>query len=303
MKYAFQICTAMICTFGRLCGNDSPHWHLDSTDMGWKDEFLAMKYFHNSELQRQWAWHLLGSNKIIGNEQILDFGCGDGKISAEISHFVPLGHVTGVDVSPSMIAFAKRCFPTTHYPNVTFNTAKDIDFTNESVLKKYDLICSFCVFHLVANPVQVLNNLRLQLADNGKLLLVIPCGNNPAFFQAAHETFEKYKLTAPWNTANTNTNGITMRTRDGCITCLEAAGLVSISIKLIHTPTAFFNKQELVEWMMGTVTPNWQIPLEKADSFFNDLIDRMAELDDDVIHPSGAYYMKLSRFEVAAVSK
>ena len=73
-----------------------------------------------------------------------------------------------------------------------------------------------------------------------------------------------------------------------------------ISIVPLHTPTAFFNKQELVDWMIGTTTANWNIPIEKADAFFSDVVDRMAELDDDVIGESGVYHMKLSRIEVIA---
>ena len=51
---------------------------------------------------------------------------------------------------------------------------------------------------------------------------------------------------------------------------------------------------------MGTMTANWQIPLEIADSFFNALVDRMVELDPDIVDASGSYNMKLSRLEVMA---
>lgn len=83
--------------------------------------------------------------------------------------------------------------------------------------------------------------------------------------------------------------------------CLVTVGLKPVSVIPLHTSTAFFNKQELVEWMIGTVTANWQVPLEKADAFFNDLVDRMAELDSDVIDKSGAYNMHSSRLEVIAI--
>ena len=300
MKYLFQILACVICVSGAVSAEDSPNWHLEGANEGWKDEFLVLKYFHNSELQRQWAWHLLSRYPFKGDEHILDFGCGDGKITAEVAHFVPQGHILGVDLSPFMISFANRCFPSVHYPNVTFEQMTDVDFADEDSGKKFDLIYSFCVFHLVPNPIQILDNLRMRLSPKGKLLLVVPAGNNPAFFQAANETFDKYKLPVPWSSKDRGTNTITMRTQEDCIHCLLTAGLEPLSVITLHTPTAFFNKQELVEWMIGTVAANWQLPLEKADAFFNDLVDRMAELDEAVIDKSGAYHMKLSRLEVIA---
>lgn len=300
MQYRSKLLACAICLLSTLWSSPSPHWQVDGTNEGWKDEFLALKYFHHSELQRQWAWHLLGSYRFLGNENILDFGCGDGKITAEVAHFVSQGSIVGVDLSPSMITLASRCFPAKYYPNVSFRPTLDSDFSDASNNEKYDLIYSFCVFHVVPNPVQVLANLRERLADNGKLLLVIPAGNNPAFFQAANETFEKYNLKAPWATKGPSVSSASMRTQEGCIECLAAAGLNPISIANLHTPTAFFNKQELVEWMIGTVTANWQIPLENVDAFFNTVIERMAELDGTVLDPSGAYNMKLSRIEIVA---
>jgi len=300
MKHRLKILSFALCLFGTAWGADSPDWQLDGANEGWKDEVLVQKYFHNSELQRQWAWHLLGSHRFSGNERILDFGCGDGKITAELSGFIPQGSIVGVDLSTAMITFARRCFPPAHYPNVSYRQTLDVDFSDDSAGEKYDLIYSFSVFHIVANPVQVLSNLRERLANEGRVLLIVPAGNNPAFFQAANETFDKYELTPPWAGKVKGSKSLTMRTTEGCSACLVAAGLEPISIVPFHTPTAFFNRQELVEWMIGTVTANWKIPLEKAEAFFGDVIDRMAELDDDVIQESGAYYMKLSHLEVIA---
>jgi trans-aconitate methyltransferase len=137
-----------VCFSHVLLADGSPQWQIDGVNAGWKDECLALKYFHHSELQRQWAWHLLSGYRFKGDEQILDFGCGDGKIAAEVSHFIPQGHITGVDSSSSMIALAKRCFPSVYYPNVAFEQTGNASF-NDAEKNTYDLIFSFCVFHRV----------------------------------------------------------------------------------------------------------------------------------------------------------
>jgi len=41
-----------------------------------------------------------------GDERVLDVGCGDGKVTAEVAARVPRGSVLGVDPSRDMIAFA-----------------------------------------------------------------------------------------------------------------------------------------------------------------------------------------------------
>jgi trans-aconitate 2-methyltransferase len=287
----------LLCTIGSVSASDSPSWQISGTNEGWNDDALVLKYFHNSELQRQWGWHLLRTYRFNGNENVLDFGCGDGKITAEVSHFVPQGRLLGIDVSKTMINFASRCFPASYYPNLTF---EHTDLSEEISTEEYDLIYSLCVFHLVPNPIQLLKSLQQRLKDNGQLLLVIPAGNSPAFFQAADETFDKYHLPKPWLSRVRGNNHVTMRTQEGCLNCLAKADLEPISVVAYDTPTAFYNKQDLVDWMIGTVTANWHVPLEVADPFFHDLIDRMTELDSTVVNTSGAYHMKLSRIEVIA---
>ena len=71
----------------------------------------AADYAANSGVQQTWARELIARLKLRGDEHILDVGCGDGKVTAEIARAVPRGGVTGVDASAEMIAFAQKAFP------------------------------------------------------------------------------------------------------------------------------------------------------------------------------------------------
>ena len=42
-------------------------------------------YSSNSSAQKNWGFELLAKLNFKGNERVLDVGCGDGKLSAEIS--------------------------------------------------------------------------------------------------------------------------------------------------------------------------------------------------------------------------
>jgi trans-aconitate methyltransferase len=81
----------------------------------------AADYAANSAAQQIWARELIAQLHLRGDERILDVGCGDGKVTAELARALPKGSVTGIDVSPEMIAFALKTFPAKRNPNLEFH--------------------------------------------------------------------------------------------------------------------------------------------------------------------------------------
>ena len=63
-------------------------------------------YAKNSDAQLKWARSLLKSVDLQKYKSILDVGCGDGKITAELVDTLPQSKVVGVDSSHEMIAYA-----------------------------------------------------------------------------------------------------------------------------------------------------------------------------------------------------
>ena len=80
----------------------------------------AADYAANSAAQQTWARELIAQLSLRGDEHILDVGCGDGKVTAEIARAVPTGSVTGIDASPEMIRFARKTFPPRQISNLKF---------------------------------------------------------------------------------------------------------------------------------------------------------------------------------------
>ncbi len=281
---------------------DAPQWELSDPDKGWGDDDLVLEYFHNSELQRQWAWELVGLYPLKGDERVLDFGCGDGKITAQLSHHLPQGEIVGVDLSEKMISFAKRSFPNKYYPFLSFLSSNDVNFEIASLepTKKFDKIYSFFVFHLVPGPQEIFRNLRTQIADEGELVLVIPKGGNKPFFEAATRTFEEYNLTPPWKKAKPAESKATMRSVEGIKEIVESSGWEISYLNEVQTPYAFINRDQLVHWMLGTVTANWDIPKSVAPDFFNRLVSHMVDIEPSILDENGVYYFHLSRVHVVA---
>jgi trans-aconitate methyltransferase len=90
----------------------------------------AADYAANSSAQQIWARELIAQLNLRGDERVLDIGCGDGKVTAGLARAVPKGSVTGIDVSPEMIRFARKTFPSGKHPNLEFQVmdAREIDF-------------------------------------------------------------------------------------------------------------------------------------------------------------------------------
>jgi trans-aconitate 2-methyltransferase len=56
-------------------------------------------YRLHSSQQQKWAREILARLELRGDERILDLGCGDGKVTAEVARRVPHGQVVGLDSS------------------------------------------------------------------------------------------------------------------------------------------------------------------------------------------------------------
>ena len=81
----------------------------------------ANDYEKNSKSQQLWAQELINKLNLKGDEEILDIGCGDGKITAEIASHLTSGNILGIDSSHEMIELAKKKYPDHIYKNVQFS--------------------------------------------------------------------------------------------------------------------------------------------------------------------------------------
>lgn len=80
----------------------------------------AIDYACNASAQYDWATELIEKLKLQGNQSLLDIGCGDGRISAELAKSLKKGSVVGIDASKEMIAVAKNHYPLSGYSNLSF---------------------------------------------------------------------------------------------------------------------------------------------------------------------------------------
>jgi len=131
----------------------------------------AAEYAAHSAVQQSWARELIARLKLRGDERVLDVGCGDGKVTAEIAQAVPRGSVVGIDASAEMIGFAKKTFPTRKFPKLGFRVmdARKIRFG-----RRFDLIFSNAALHWVDDHQAILCGMASLLKPGGRL--IVSCG-------------------------------------------------------------------------------------------------------------------------------
>jgi malonyl-CoA O-methyltransferase len=128
----------------------------------------AQRYDAVAQLQHRMGEQLLNS---ISNHQapanILDLGCGTGYHSVQLQRRFPQSQVTGVDISPGMLAYAQ-----TQYPDCTWlcSDAEQMDLATGS----QQLIFSNFALQWCDDLARLAAELHRVLAAEGQLYLVVP---------------------------------------------------------------------------------------------------------------------------------
>jgi trans-aconitate 2-methyltransferase len=155
-------------------------------------EWDAGEYVQRSGLQEAMAKEVLALLDLEGSERVLDVGCGDGRITAEIAARVPYGSVVGIDPSHAMIAFASSHFAPASRPNLRFEVAdaRHLPFQGE-----FDLIVSFNALHWVKEQDAALRSIRSAMkADGVAQLRLVPKGER----KSLEDVIEETRLSPKW---------------------------------------------------------------------------------------------------------
>ena len=143
----------------------------------------AADYAANSVVQQAWARELIAKLNLRDDEHILDIGCGDGKVTAEIARALPDGFVVGIDASPQMIAFAKKIFSAKKNPNLQFQICDARKISAKKFAVKFDVVFSNAALHWVDDHEKILRGAAAVLQSGGRL--VVSCGGKGN----AHDVF------------------------------------------------------------------------------------------------------------------
>lgn len=142
--------------------------------------------------QRSFTGEPVRGLNLTGAERVIDLGCGTGWLAAELAKRLPDGEVLGLDISPAMIAYARKLHGAA--TNCRFEVADARTFRVEHPV---DLIVSTAALHWIREQDRVLASCANGLRPGGRLIIEMGGHGN------AEELWECVKIVAAearWNT-------------------------------------------------------------------------------------------------------
>ena len=160
-------------------------------------EFQGDVYRRASTHQKEWGARIIGELDLHGDERILDLGCGDGTLTAQLADAAPEGSVLGVDAPVGMIETAR----TLERPNLAFRLMDvvEMDFEDE-----FDVVFSNATLHWVRDHGKALDAVYKALRSDGVLRIQFAASGNCAHFFAvtreviAQREFARYFEDFAW---------------------------------------------------------------------------------------------------------
>jgi trans-aconitate methyltransferase len=251
-------------------------------------------YEKSSSAQQRWAQELLSKISILGDERILDIGCGDGKITAKIALLVPRGSVNGLDNSVEMLSFARSRFPPLSWPNLAFQygDASELKYEDE-----FDLVLSFACLHWVQDHGPVLEGIKRSLKNGGKVLMQFGGRGNAATILEVVDGLISEKKWSGYFEGFRFPYGFYCP--DEYRTWLERAGLRALRVELVAKDMVQKGREGLISWFKTTWLPYIEkVPEDLRMDFICEVVDRYIR-----IHPlddEGNVHVGMVRLEVEA---
>jgi trans-aconitate methyltransferase len=252
----------------------------------WKAE----DYHNNSSAQQNGALELLKYVRLKGNEQILDVGCGDGKITAQISGMVAQGRVLGVDLSPEMILFAGKTFG--KFPNLSF-MVQDAQMLDYDAM--FDVVFSSFAIQWVPDQGAFFRGAYKSLKPSGCLALTVPLSISLPLEQTIREItglpeWENYFINF---TPKQKFNGKQVFSQQ-----LQMYGFMPVRLVEVPQEAVFSSRDGLERYILQWFSYLKQVPEELQGTFFKQIMDRYFELEP--LGKEGEAFLKFSRLDIVA---
>lgn len=244
----------------------------------------ASHYVKHSSLQNNLAKEIINAYRFNPSAYILDVGCGDGRITAELSTHVNQGKVLGIDASSSMIEFASRSFPKTKFNNLDFMQGM---IETVEIPYEFDLIVSFSCFHWLRDPKTAIHRLCSSLKQGGEMLILTYPKESPyyRYLETALKDYPEYfPLSAYHNMLSANAYK----------ELLIENHLEVLEFQQKNLIASYNDSEELKQYIKGWLNSYVPLPENLYDLFVEDVTK--AVLKDPTLHNSnkiGIPYMAL----------
>lgn len=242
------------------------------TAQQWQGDY----YDENSMPQYQAAMAYVKNLDLSKFSNILDIGCGSGKITEVIALKAPSAQVEGIDASESMIKTAREKYR--GVGNLRFETrnAEKLDYP-----EKFDFIFSSACLHWVKDKEAAFNGIAKALKPGGLLLVTATA---KAFNHPLVRAFLALKSSEPWSSLLKHVDPTSQQfplEKYETEKLLRGAGLEPLEIHEVMQPLCFNSKKALGAWLLGWLGGLSSIasfPQDKQQLFIDALVEEYARL-------------------------
>ncbi|NEP60398.1 MAG: methyltransferase domain-containing protein [Symploca sp. SIO2G7] len=255
----------------------------------------ALDYAKSSSAQHIWARELITKLNLQGDERVLDIGCGEGKVTAEIANLVPDGSVVGIDSSEVMLELAETRYPTSTFPNLQFLYADACQLPFE---QEFTVIFSNATLHWIQDHASVLQGISNSLQLGGKILLQMGGRGNAA---EIIRVVEEMTNSSQWRRYFANFPfPYGFYSPQEYQHWLKDVGLQPIRLELMPKDMTHKGSRGLAGWIRTTWLPyTQQLPEQMREDFVTELVD--CYLEDHPVTEDGLTHVKMVRLEVEAI--
>jgi trans-aconitate 2-methyltransferase len=256
-----------------------------------KMKWDASDYAQNATAQYVWAQSLIERLALKGDEAILDLGCGDGRITAEIAA-QHAGRVVGSDSSSEMVCLATEKYA--GQPDLAFLVmdAAALKFDTE-----FELIFSNAALHWVKDHRAVLAGMNRALRAGGRVVLSMGGKGNALGPLSAMDSLVKSEKWRPWFEGFVFPYafyGI-----EEYATWLAEAGFTPSRLELVPKDMVHESVDGLKGWIRTTWFPYTQrVPQTMQETFIDELV--ASYLENHPADDFGRTHVKMVRLEVEA---
>lgn len=226
----------------------------------------AERYNKNSHLQWDLAIKFIKTIPWTEEDNILDVGCGDGKITALIADVCAVSSIKGVDVSYNMIDFARKNYTE---PNLFFiqSDVEQINFREE-----FTKVVSFSALHWVIDQEKAFAKIYESLVPGGKVY-ILTYGKSPMNISALAEKlihsekwkdyFSSYKPTRIY------------LTKEQCYSYLQKVGFVEIGVKQKVEQLVYPSRAAFIDFIQPLLSFTHHLSEELQKEFVEEIADQV----------------------------
>jgi trans-aconitate methyltransferase len=227
-------------------------------------EFDGKRYAQASAHQKEWGTTLIGELNLEGTERVLDLGCGDGALTAQIAALVPGGQVLGIDASEGMIAAAQpKARQNLRFVRMDINT---LSFSSE-----FDVVFSNATLHWVKDHERLYANVGRLLCPGGRIRFNFAAeGNCSHFFRVVREAMSQAEFSVyfedfewPWY----------MPAVDAYAALVASSGLTRVRVWGENADRFFPDQGAMIRWIdQPSIVPLLACVAEEHKRQFRDYV-------------------------------